>query len=99
VRSALIIGVPQFHGKVPLFFPSQRDSALTIWMNGRSSALKFQASDGFGAEVLSAICLSGLFLRRMELFFKRSRQTTKIGRIGTSNAYAIDHPAPFGMDE
>ena len=99
VRSALIIGVPQFHGKVPLFFPSQRESALTNWMNGRGSALKFQASAGFGAEVLSAICLPRLFLRRMTRIFEPSRPTTKIGRIGTFNAYAINHPAPFGMDE
>jgi hypothetical protein len=68
-------------------------------MNGRSSALKFQASGDFGAEVSSAICLSGLFLRQMALFFEASGPTTKIGRIGTFNAYATNHPAPFGMDE
>jgi hypothetical protein len=68
-------------------------------MNGMSSALKFQASGGFGAEVLSAICLLGLFLRQMAHFFEASERTTKIGRIGTFNAYAIKYPAPFGMDE
>jgi hypothetical protein len=34
-------------------------------MNGRSSALKIQASAGFGAEVLSAMCLVGLLLRQI----------------------------------
>lgn len=69
------------------------------WMNGRGSALKFQVSDDFGAEVLSAICLLRLLLRQMSHFFERSWQATKIGNIGTFNAYAINHPAPFGMDE
>jgi hypothetical protein len=99
VRSALIIGVPQLHGKVSSFFPSQRASALMIWMNVRGSALKFQATGSFGAEVLSAICLVGLFLRQMAHFSEGFGRTIKIGRIGTFNAYAIEHPAPFGMDE
>lgn len=99
VRSALIIGVPQLHGKVPLFFPSQRVSALKNRMNVRGSALKFQASDSFGAEVLSAMCLSGLLLRCSTTFCTPFRGIRKIGRIGTFNAYAINHPAPFGMDE
>ena len=68
-------------------------------MNGTGSALKFQVFDGFGAEVLSAMCLSGLLLRRLMTFRTLFRGFIKIGRIGTFNAYAISHPAPFGMDE
>jgi hypothetical protein len=68
-------------------------------MNGRYSALKIQASRGFGAEVLSAICLPRLFLRRMTRISEAYQREIKIGRIGTFNAYANTHPAPFGMDE
>jgi hypothetical protein len=68
-------------------------------MNDRSSALKIQASGGFGAEVLSAMCLPRLFLRRMTHFFEAYRREIKIGRIGTFNACHENHPAPFGMDE
>jgi hypothetical protein len=68
-------------------------------MNGRCSALKIQASVGAGAEVLSAIWMPSLFLRRMTCIFKAYQRETKIGRIGTLNALVRNHPAPFGMDE